>query len=231
MAAGSQSKANIGPLVFLGAPGAGKGTQAKELVERYGIPQISTGDMFRDHVRRGSELGARAKAVMEKGGLVPDEIVNAMVEERLGAPDCAGGFILDGFPRTIPQALALEEILRKKERLAPLVINLFVDYNVLLRRLTGRRSCPQCGKIYNIYLHPPVSEGICDTDSTPLIHRPDDREEVIRERLAAYEAQTRPLVEHYRARGRFREVDGNQAPEAITADLFRLLDASGAGRV
>ncbi len=233
MAAGARSVPGIGPLVFLGAPGAGKGTQAKELVKRYGAPQISTGDMFRDNVSRGTELGRRAKAIMEAGGLVSDDIVNGMVEERLKAADCAPGFILDGFPRTVPQAEALGAILERMGRPAPLVINLGVDYNILLRRLTGRRSCPQCGKIYNIHLQPPAREGFCDVDSTPLIHRPDDREEVIRERLAAYEAQTRPLVDYYRARGRFHEVDGSQAADAITADLFRLLDtaAPGAARV
>lgn len=231
--AGAQAVTGIGPLVFLGAPGAGKGTQAKELVKRYGVPQISTGDMFRDHVGRGTELGRRAKAIMETGGLVPDEIVNGMVEERLKEPDCAPGFILDGFPRTVPQAEALGAILQEMARPAPLVITLAVDYNLLLKRLTGRRSCPQCGKIYNIYLQAPVREGVCDADSTPLVHRKDDTEEVIRERLAAYEAQTRPLVEYYKARGRFQEVDGNKAPEAITEDLFRLLDAAapGAARV
>ncbi len=232
MAAGTRSVPGIGPLVFLGAPGAGKGTQAKELVKRYGVPQISTGDMFRDNVVRGTELGRRAKAIMEAGGLVPDEVVNGMVEERLKASDCAPGFILDGFPRTVPQAEALGRILGRMGRPAPLVINLAVDYNILLRRLTGRRSCPQCGKIYNIYLQPPAQEGLCDVDSATLIHRPDDREEVIRERLAAYEAQTRPLVDYYRARGRFHEVDGALSAEAITSDLFRLLDAaSGATKV
>lgn len=228
-AEGAKAVSGIGPLIFLGAPGAGKGTQAKGLVKRYGVPQISTGDMFRDQVARGTDLGRRAKAIMESGALVPDEIVCAMVEDRLRAPDCTRGFILDGFPRTVPQAGTLSGILQKMGWQTPLVINLAVDYNLLLRRLTGRRSCPQCGKIYNVYLQPPAREGFCDIDSTALIHRPDDREEVIRERLAAYEAQTRPLVDHYRAAGRFHEVDGNQAAEAITGELFRLLDAAVPG--
>ena len=225
---------DVGPVVLLGAPGAGKGTQAKKLVERFGVPQISTGDMFRDNVARETELGKRAKAIMESGNLVPDDLVSALVEERLKSTDCAPGFvmagffILDGFPRTVPQAQALEAILKKMGRPAPLVIDLVVDYNVLLRRLTGRRSCPKCGKIYNIYLQPPAHEGLCDLDSTPLEHRKDDQEDVIRERLTAYDKLTRPLVDYYRAAGRFFEVDANQAPEAITRDVFRVIDEAEA---
>jgi adenylate kinase len=199
-------------------------------VERYGVPQISTGDMFRDHVSRGTDLGKQAKAIMEHGGLVPDSVVNGMVEERLRQPDCARGCLLDGYPRTLEQGKALEEILKRMGKQPPLVINLKTDYNLLLRRLTGRRSCPKCGRIYNIYLQPPAREGVCDVDGTPLEHRKDDYEDVIKERLAAYEAKTAPLVEHYRESPTlFIELDGGKAPEELTVEVFRLLDARLAG--
>ena len=225
-----EEPATVGTIAFLGPPGAGKGTQVKPLVERYGVPQISTGDMFRDHVSRGSDLGKQAKAIMEHGGLVPDSIVNGMVEERLRAADCVRGCLLDGYPRTLEQGVALEQILKRLGKQPPLVINLKTDYNLLLRRLTGRRSCPKCGRIYNIYLQPPAREGVCDLDSTPLEHRKDDYEDVIKERLAAYDAKTAPLVEHYRTSAtEFFELDGGKAPEDLTVEIFHLLDARLAG--
>jgi adenylate kinase len=215
---------HVGPVILLGAPGAGKGTQAKQVVERYGIPQISTGDLLREHVARGTELGKQAKAIMEKGDLVPDKLVCAMVAERLAQPDCARGFILDGFPRTVAQAEWLDAFLttelakqRPEAKLAPLVIDIVVGYDQLLRRLTGRRSCPTCGRIYNIYFQPPRVADRCDVDGAPLVTRPDDREEVISERLKAYERQTLPLTDYYRRQGRLREVNGDQAVEAVTA--------------
>lgn len=227
----SVQTAEIGVIAFLGPPGAGKGTQVKPLVERYGVPQISTGDMFRDHVGRGTDLGKQAKAIMERGDLVPDSIVISMVDERLHAPDCARGCLLDGYPRTLEQGLALEQILQRMGKQPPLVINLKTDYNLLLRRLTGRRSCPKCGKIYNIYLQPPDREGVCDLDATPLEHRKDDREDVITERLAAYEEKTAPLVEQFRMSSTlFYELDGGKQPEELTVEIFQLLDARLAGR-
>ena len=209
-------------VIFLGPPGAGKGTQAKQVAQEYGVPHISTGDMFREHVSRGTPLGLRAKAIMERGELVPDDLVLSMVEERISRLDCADGFILDGFPRTLPQAQRLDEILGRC-KVQPLVVHFVVDQNQLIRRLTGRRTCGICGEIYNIYDHPPKVAGRCDRDGGELVQRPDDREEVIAERLAAYERQTRPLVDYYRGRGVLRDVDGMASPEAVTKDVLELL--------
>lgn len=210
-------------LIFLGAPGAGKGTQAREVARLYLIPQISTGDMFRDHAARGTELGQKAKAIMERGELVPDEIVCAMVEDRIKQRDCTGGFILDGFPRTLPQAERLGEILAAAGWSSPLVLNIDIAYDVLFRRLTGRRTCAVCGTIYNIYDFPPKLEGKCDKDGGELTHRKDDREDVIRERLSAYERQTKPLIEYYRGMGRLRDVDGSQAPGQVLENIRGVL--------
>jgi len=209
-------------VIFLGPPGAGKGTQAKQIAQEYGAPHISTGDMFREHVSRGTPLGLRAKAIMERGELVPDDLVLSMVEERISRPDCADGFILDGFPRTLPQAQRLDEILGRR-KVQPLVVHFVVDQNQLIRRLTGRRTCGICGEIYNIYDHPPKVPGRCDRDGGELVQRPDDREEVIAERLAAYERQTRPLVDYYRGRGVLSDVNGMAPPEAVTKDVLELL--------
>jgi len=221
----------VGPVILLGAPGAGKGTQAKRIVERYGIPQISTGDLLRDHIRRGTELGKQAKAIIETGHLVCDGIVESMVAERLREPDCARGFILDGFPRTLGQAQWLDHWLTtqlfEKSRVnnpAPLVINLGIEYNLLLQRLTGRRSCPTCGRIYNIYFTPPRVADLCDIDSARLITRRDDCEEVISERLKEYEAQTLPLIGYYRDKGQLREVDASGGVDEISAEALKLID-------
>ncbi len=165
------------------------------------MPHISTGDMFREHVGRGTPLGVRAKAIMERGELVPDDLVLSMVEERISRPDCANGFVLDGFPRTLPQAERLDEILRALQGAKPLVVHFVVDQISCCGGLTGRRTCAVGGEIYNIYDHPPKVPGRCDHDGGELMQRPDDREEVIAERLAAYERQTRPLVDYYRGRG------------------------------
>ena len=210
-------------VIFLGPPGAGKGTQAKQIAESYGVPHLSTGDMFREHVSRGTPLGLRAKPIMERGELVPDDLVLSMVEDRISRPDCADGFILDGFPRTLPQAENLDEILRRRFKVEPLVVHFVVDKNQLMRRLTGRRVCGIGGEIYNIYDHPPKVPGRCDRDGGELIQRPDDREEVIAERLAAYERQTRPLVDYYRQRGVLKDVDGMAAPQAVTKNVLELL--------
>jgi adenylate kinase len=210
-------------VIFLGPPGAGKGTQARQIAESYGVPHLSTGDMFREHVSRGTPLGLRAKPIMERGELVPDDLVLSMVEDRISRPDCADGFILDGFPRTLPQAEKLDEILRRRFKVEPLVVHFVVDKNQLMRRLTGRRVCGIGGEIYNIYDHPPKVPGRCDRDGGELIQRPDDREEVIAERLAAYERQTRPLVDYYRKRGVLKDVDGMAAPQAVTKNVLELL--------
>ncbi len=228
---GTAAAIGVGPIVLLGPPGSGKGTQAKKIVERYGIPQISTGDLLRDNVARGTELGRQAKAIMERGDLVPDQLMFGMVEDRLKQADCAKGFILDGFPRTVAQAEWLDSLIsgkffenQKACQRPPIVVDIAVGYNQLLQRLTGRRSCPTCGRIYNVYFQPPRVPDTCDVDGAKLVTRKDDTEAVISERLKAYERQTRPLTEYYRQRGRLREVDGDRPVEQVTADTFGAID-------
>jgi adenylate kinase len=220
----------IGPVILLGPPGAGKGTQAKQIVEHYGIPQISTGDLLREHVARGTSLGLEAKDVMARGELVPDELMYGIVADRLREADCQRGFVLDGFPRTAAQAGWLDAFLEKEffdnsGDCVPVVIQLVVDYTQLLLRLTGRRSCPTCGRLYNIHFQPPRVDELCDLDGTPLIIRNDDRPEVITERLAAYEKQTRPLVDYYRVRQRLVPVNADQAVDEVTAQIFGVIDS------
>ncbi len=225
-----QAAQNIGPIILLGPPGAGKGTQAKLIVQKFGIPQISTGDILRDNVARGTELGLQAKAIMQRGELVPDEVVCGMVASRLREADCERGFILDGFPRTAAQAGWLDafletEVYNGKERCgAPIVISLTVDYNEVLRRLAGRRTCPTCGRIYNFNSHPAQVRGVCDKDGTPLIVRKDDQEDVIRERLRVYESQTRPVIDYYRSKGRLYEVDGLREVEDVARDVTGIIE-------
>lgn len=222
MKAESQKTANsgqgIGPLILLGPPGGGKGTQAKRVVDRYGVPQVSTGDLLRDHVARRTELGGKAKAFMERGELVPDELLYGMVSERLEQSDAARGFILDGFPRTVAQAEWLDGWLADHSQVGrPLVINVEVGYNELIKRLTGRRSCPTCGRIYNVATNPPRVAEVCDVDGSRLVTRKDDREEVIAERLREYERQTLPLLDYYGGQGRLHEVDGSQPASEVAA--------------
>lgn len=216
----------VGPVILLGAPGAGKGTQAKLLAEQYGIPHISTGDLLRENVAQGTELGKKAKAFMETGALVTDELVCEMVADRLKRADCVRGFILDGFPRTVAQAEWLDKLLEaglfeNQKCKPPVVVNITVDYNDLLHRLTGRRSCPTCGTIYNVYFQPPRVPETCDVDGAKLLTRKDDREEVIAERLKNYEAQTLPLTDYYRAKGRYVEVNGSQPVEKVSSDMVK----------
>ncbi len=213
-------------VILLGAPGAGKGTQAKRISDCYHLPHLSTGDMFRDNIRRNTELGQRAKPIMERGELVPDEIVLSMVEDRITRPDCQNGFVFDGFPRTIAQADALEQICRKRELASTVVIYLEVEADVLLRRLTGRRICKTGGHIYNIYDHPPKREGLCDVDGSELIQRPDDSENVIRERLLAYNEQTLPLVKYYGSRGMLVSVDAMADADTVSKDIKKVLDGA-----
>ena len=207
-------------LIFLGAPGAGKGTQAREVAKGLAIPQISTGDMLRDAVKKQTPLGMAAKAKMEAGALVPDEVVCGIVEERVGEPDCQRGFILDGFPRTIAQAEFVGRMLTSKGWGKPQVLDIEVDEDTLLKRLTGRRTCASCGEIYNIYFHPPKVEGICDKDGAKLLQRADDNEATIRQRLEAYRLQTAPLIDYYRRQGVLMTVDGNREPAAIAKELL-----------
>ena len=215
----------VGPIILLGAPGAGKGTQAKQIVERYSIPQISTGDLLRENVKLGTELGKKAKAVMDSGKLVSDELVCDMVAERLSRPDCARGYILDGFPRTVAQAEWLDGFLAARGSKLPLrVIKITVDYDKLLKRLTGRRTCPVCGTIYNMYTNPPKVDETCDREGAKLTFRKDDSEEAIGTRLKAYEKDTLPLTDYYRQRGLLTEINGDSEPEQVTGNLFRALD-------
>ncbi|MEJ2254661.1 MAG: adenylate kinase [Nitrospirota bacterium] len=202
-------------LVLLGAPGAGKGTQAKKLIEKYGIPQISTGDLLRKAVADGTSLGKEAKAYMDKGELVPDSVVLGMVKERLDQPDAREGFILDGFPRNTAQAKALDEMLGGMGMPLDGAISVDVPSGDLMKRLTGRRTCKQCGQMYNVYFNPPRKEGVCDNCGGDLFQRDDDREETIRKRLEVYEAQTAPLAEYYKDKGILKSVDGTGSIEEI----------------
>jgi adenylate kinase len=222
---GAGQKAAPGPILLLGAPGVGKGTQAKELIKVWGIPQISTGDLLRGNVAQGTELGKTAKAIMSRGELVPDTLVNEMVAVRLTQPDTANGYILDGFPRTLVQANWLDERLAAQTGVLSVVaVSIKVDYNQLLRRITGRRNCPVCQTIYNLYGKPPAKEGYCDVDGAALVQRADDTEKVFEERMRAYEALTAPVVEHYRAAGRFAEVDGDRPILEIAAGIVVAVD-------
>jgi adenylate kinase len=221
----------VGPIVLLGPPGAGKGTQAKRTMERYGVPQISTGDLLRENVALGTDLGLAAKAVMARGELVCDDLVCNMVRQRLLRPDTKRGYILDGFPRTAAQAGWLDALLdhelfdnSRPTRAWPIVINLDVDYNQLLLRITGRRTCPTCGKIYNVHFQPPRVDEICDIDGTKLVSRNDDRLEVIQPRLSAYQEQTRPVVDYYQRTGRLISINGDQPMDAVTEQIFRVIE-------
>jgi len=209
-------------LVLFGSPGSGKGTQSNLLSKALGIQQISTGDMLREHVRKGNAVGTAVEAKLKAGFLVKDEVVNALVEKRLAEPDAARGFILDGYPRTRAQAEVLCRMLAARGA-NEVVIHLVVDYNVIIARLTGRRQCPVCGTLYNVISKPPKVPGVCDLEGAKLIVREDDREEVIRERLEAYEKQTRPLLDYFREKGKtLYEIDAtNETPEQV----FRKIEA------
>ncbi|HYK36785.1 adenylate kinase [Alloacidobacterium sp.] len=220
-AEGKTVKVTPGPILLLGAPGVGKGTQAKEIVSAWGIPQISTGDILRSNVSGGTELGRKARAIMNRGELVSDGLVNEMVADRLQQPDTANGYILDGFPRTLGQAEWLDSYLTARPGSLPVIaVSIKVGYTQLLRRITGRRTCPVCKSSYNIYLQPPKADEKCDLDGTPLTRRSDDTEEVFEERMRTYESLTAPVVEHYRALGRFEEVDGEQPVDAVAAAVM-----------
>ena len=223
------SKTVPGPILLLGAPGVGKGTQAKELVKLWCIPQISTGDLLRANVAQGTQLGRVAKEIMGRGELVPDSLVDEMVAVRLKQPDTTNGYILDGFPRTLGQAGWLDGRLAAQREsqgggLPVIAVSIQVDYNQLLRRITGRRNCPVCQTIYNVFMHPPKRDGFCDVEGAALVQRADDTEEVFKERMRAYEALTAPVVDHYRALGRFAEVDGDRPIGAIAAGIVAAVE-------
>jgi adenylate kinase len=209
----------------LGAPGVGKGTQAKELVKLWSIPQISTGDLLRANVAQGTQLGREAKEIMGRGELVPDSLVDEMVAARLKAPDTANGYILDGFPRTLGQAGWLDGRLAAQAGGLPVIaVSIQVDYNQLLRRITGRRNCPVCQTIYNIHGKPPKRAGFCDVEGAALVQRADDTEKVFAERMRAYVALTAPVVDHYRALGRFAEVDGSGPIDEIASGIVAAVE-------
>jgi adenylate kinase len=219
------SKTIPGPILLLGAPGVGKGTQAKELVKLWGIPQISTGDLLRANVARGTALGKVAKDLMGRGQLVPDSLVDDMVAARLKEPDTAKGYILDGFPRTLGQANWLDGRLGSASKALPVIaVSINVDYNQLLRRITGRRNCPVCATIYNVYMNPPKRDGFCDIEGAALVQRADDTEAVFKERMRAYQGLTAPVIEHYRALGRFAEVDGDRPIGVIAAGIVAAVE-------
>jgi adenylate kinase len=211
-----------GPVLLLGAPGVGKGTQAQLLVARYGIPQISTGDLLRANIAAQTDLGLKAKEIISSGRLVDDVLVNGMVLNRLREPDTHSGYILDGYPRTLDQARFLDRTLAELNlppQLPVVAINIVVGYDELLRRITGRRICPACKSIYNIYTNAPKTDALCDIESAGLIQRPDDTEEVFVERMKTFENQTAPVIHHYRGLGRFEQVDGNQPVDSVLAAI------------
>ena len=212
-----------GAVIFLGPPGAGKGTQAKQLAAKYGVPHLSTGDMLREHVAQGTSLGTRAKPLMEKGELVPDSIVLRMVAERIDRPDCSRGFVFDGFPRTVAQAQWLGELLKQHGFKQPLVVHFVIDPSLLMRRITGRRMCRVGGEIYNIYERPPKVADRCDNDGGELEQRPDDREEIVGPRLQAYHRQTAPLVAYYSRLGRLRDVDASKPIAEVAKQVLEIV--------
>jgi len=206
-------------LILMGLPGAGKGTQAEMIKAKYNIPHISTGDMFRQAIKEGTELGKKAKAYMDEGALVPDEVTNGIVEERLAKSDCDNGFLLDGFPRTIAQAEALEAITKKLNKQIDYVIQVDVPAEKLIERLTGRRVCPSCGATYHVINKPPKTEGVCDNCGTELVQRDDDKEETVQKRLEVNIEQTQPLLDFYKEKGVLVTVDGDQPIDKVFEDI------------
>jgi adenylate kinase len=212
-------------LLLFGPPGSGKGTQAVLLADALKVPHISTGDIFRRHVKEGTELGKQVKAIMNAGQLVSDELVNTIVEDRLAQPDCKAGFILDGYPRTLHQAEMLDCLLLRLAK-AKVVVNLLVDYNIIVTRITARRSCPVCGASYNLVSNQPKSAGVCDREGAALIQRDDDKEDVMRKRFLAYDEQTLPVMGYFGKNG-YRVVEvtgGNGAPEELTTKILARLN-------
>jgi adenylate kinase len=210
-------------LILFGPPGAGKGTQAKFLEQEYHIVQLSTGDMLRTKVKQDDPLAARIKEIFAAGGLVPDDIMIALIEDRIQLPDCKNGFILDGFPRTIPQAIALDEMFAKLNLKLDAVIELKVDENALVERITGRCSCANCGASYHSKFNPPKVEGVCDIcGSTDIVCRTDDNEQTVRARLKTYHEQTEPVLPYYKSHGVLKQVDGMAAPHDVTDAILKL---------
>jgi len=211
-------------IILLGAPGSGKGTQAKKMTTSFAIPQISTGDMLREAVKNGTEMGRRAKGFMDQGGLVPDDVVIGIVRDRLREKDCDKGFILDGFPRTIPQAQALDRTVKELGKEITSVLSLEVDEAEIMERLSGRRTCSGCGAMFHVRFNPPKAEGRCDKCAGTLLQRDDDKEETIRTRLVNYKKSTEPLIEYYRKTGKVHAVKASGDIDAIFADISRILN-------
>jgi len=211
-------------IILLGAPGSGKGTQAKKMTTSFAIPQISTGDMLREAVKNGTEMGRKAKVFMDQGGLVPDDVVIGIVGDRLREKDCDKGFILDGFPRTIPQAQALDRTVKELGKEITSVLSLEVDEEEIMERLSGRRTCSGCGAMYHVRFNPPKAEGRCDKCAGTLLQRDDDKEETIRTRLVNYKKSTEPLIEYYRKTGKVHAVKASGDIDAIFDDISRILN-------
>lgn len=211
-------------IIMLGAPGAGKGTQAKKLAAKYGIPHISTGDIFRANIKNGTELGKKAKVYMDQGLLVPDELVVDLIMDRFKEPDCEKGYVLDGFPRTIPQAEALDRALAENNDSIEYAIDVDVSDEAIIRRMSGRRACVTCGATYHIVNIPPKQEGICDVCGGKLILRDDDKPETVEKRLKVYHEQTQPLIEYYKAKGILRSVDGTKDADVTFEEIVGILE-------
>ena len=212
-------------VIMLGAPGAGKGTQAKKIAAKYQIPHISTGDIFRANIKEGTELGTKAKAYMDKGELVPDELTCDLVVDRISKPDAANGYVLDGFPRTIPQAEALTRALEGRGEKIDFAINVEVPDENIVRRMGGRRACLKCGATYHVEYNAPKVENVCDVCQGELVLRDDDKPETVQKRLSVYHAQTRPLIDYYKAEGVLAEVDGTQDIDVVFQDITKILGA------
>ena len=210
-------------IIMLGAPGAGKGTQAKQIAGKYGIPHISTGDIFRANIKNGTELGKKAKTYMDQGALVPDELTCDLVMDRISQPDCTKGFVLDGFPRTIPQAEALDRALKASGQAMDYAIDVDVPDENIVTRMGGRRACLNCGATYHVVFNPTKVEGICDACGNPTVLRDDDKPETVQKRLTVYHDQTQPLIDYYKAQGILKSVDGTQPMDQVFADIVAIL--------
>lgn len=212
-------------IIMLGAPGAGKGTQAKKIASEFNIPHISTGDIFRENIKNQTELGKKAQEYMDKGLLVPDELVLELIMDRFNEPDCKNGYVLDGFPRTIPQAKALDEALEKKNDKIQFAIDVDVPDEVIIRRMAGRRVCPNCGRTYHVETLRPKTEGICDACNTELVLRDDDNPETVKKRLNVYHEQTQPLLDYYKEKGILHSIDGTKSIDDIYNEIVSVLTA------